>query len=63
MLKIYVCCLVPRFYDAENGVLTVQFPVHVMNRAPEQTIHRMSEVDNKTERKRWRSMAVIMSMS
>jgi len=34
-----------------------------MNGAPEQTIHRKSEGDNKSERKRWRSMAVIMSMS
>jgi len=44
-------------------VLIVQLPIHVMNGAPEQTIHRKSEGDNKSERKRWRSMAVIMSMS
>ena len=44
-------------------VLIVQLPIHVMKRAPEQTIHRKSEGDNKSERKRWRSMAVIMSMS
>ena len=52
MLKMTVVC-----------VLIVQLPIHVMNRAPEQTIHRKSEGDNKSERKRWRSMAVIMSMS
>ena len=44
-------------------VLIVQLPIHVMNGAPEETIHRKSEGDNKSERKRWRSMAVIMSMS
>jgi len=44
-------------------VLIVQLPIQVMNGAPEQTIHKKSEGDNKSERKRWRSMAVIMSMS
>ena len=44
-------------------VLIVQLPIHVTNGAPEQTIHRKSEGDNKNERKRWRSMAVIMLMS
>ena len=43
-------------------VLVVQLPIHVMNRKPEETIHRKSEGDNKSERKRWRSMEVIMSM-
>ena len=44
-------------------VLIVQLPIHVMNRAPKQTIHKKSEGDNKSERKRWWSMEVIMSMS
>ena len=44
-------------------VLIVQLPIHVMKRAPEQTIHRKTEGDNKSERKSWRSMAVIISMS
>ena len=33
-------------------VLIVPLPIHVMKRAPEQTIHRKSEGDNKSERKR-----------
>ena len=44
-------------------VLIVQLPIHVMKRAPEETIHRKTEGDNKSEKKRWWSMAVIMSMS
>jgi len=53
MLKIYVSSLVSRFYDAENGVrLNCSVAVHVMKRAPEQMIHRKSEVDNKSKRKR-----------
>ena len=64
MLKIYV--LLPDFTMLKMPmvcVLIVQLPIHVMNTAPEQTIHRKSEGDNKSERKRWRSVAVIMSMS
>ena len=46
-------CVVPRFYDAENGVcLNCPVAVQVMNGAPEQTIDRKSEGDNKSERKR-----------
>ena len=30
-------------------VLIVQLPIHVMNGAPKQTIHRKSEGDNKTD--------------
>jgi len=52
MLKVYVSCLVPRFYDVENGArLNCQLPIHVMNRAPEQTIHRNSEDDSISARK------------
>ena len=54
MLKIYVCLV--RFPDftmlKKVCVLIVQLPIHVLNRAPEQTIHRKSEGDNKIERKR-----------
>ena len=61
-----ICCLVwlPDFTMLKIVcVLIVQLPIHVMNRAPEQTIHRKSEDVNKSERKRWRSVAMIMSMS
>ena len=30
-------------------VFIVQLPIHVMKRAPEQTIHRKSEGDNKSD--------------
>ena len=41
--------VVPRFYDAENGVcLNCPVADHVMNGEPEQTIHRKSECDNKS---------------
>ena len=65
MLKIYVGLVwFPDFTMLKMvRVLIVQLLIHVMKRAPEQTIHRNSEGDNKSERKRWRSMAVIMSMS
>ena len=54
MLKIYVCLVwFPDFTMLKMVcVLTVQLPIHVMKRAPEQTIHRKSEGDNKCERKR-----------
>ena len=42
-------------------VLMVQMPIHLMNKAPEDTINRASRGDNKSERKRF-SMEVIMSM-
>ena len=63
MLKIYVCLVwFPDFTMLKMVcVLIVQLPIHVMNGAPEQTIHKKREGDNKSERKR--SMAVIMSMS
>ena len=44
-------------------VLMVQLPIHLMNKAPENTINRTSRGDNKSEQKRWISMEVIMSMS
>jgi len=55
MLKIYVCLVwFPEFTMLKMvRVLIVQLPIHVMNRTPEQTIHKKSEGDNKSERKRW----------
>ena len=54
MLKIYVCLVwFPDFTMLKMVcVLIVQLPIHVMNRAPEQTIHKKSEGDNKGERNR-----------
>ena len=54
MLKIYVCLVwFPDFTMLKMvRVLIVQLPIHVMKRSPKQTIHRKSEVDNKSERKR-----------
>ena len=65
MWKIYVCLVCFAHFTMLKMVcvLIVQLLIHVMNGAPEQTIDRKSEGDNKSERKRWRSMAVIMSMS
>ena len=54
MFKIYVClvwfpyCMMLKMMC----VLIVQLPIQVMNGAPEQTIDRKSEGDNKSERKR-----------
>ena len=61
-------CIVTSCYDPEDVVCLVQLPVlvmlkmvcvlivqlsiHVMKRAPEETINRKSGDDNKTERKR-----------
>ena len=53
MLEIYVSCVVPRFYDAENGVcLNCPFADSCDEQSTKQTIHRKSEGDNKSERKR-----------
>ena len=67
VVVVVVVILAARAFDVENiclvwfpdftmlkmvCVLVVQLPIHVMNRAPEETIHRKSEGDNKSERKR-----------
>ena len=54
MLKIYVCLVwSPDFTMLKIvHVLIVKLPIDVMKRAPEQTIHRKREGDNKSERKR-----------
>ena len=53
MIQLTVPCLVPSSCDAEDGVcLNSQLPIHVIKRAPEETINRKNGGYNTSQRKR-----------